>query len=72
MSRDRLWAVERHDGKRIALCESRHKAAGVVATCHGGQPSWYTINPVSPVSWLWWRPLFTPEWDRYAEDTRYV
>lgn len=67
MTDTQLYAVERHDGKRIALCDSRHDAAGVIARCHAGKRSWYDIEPVSVLSWLFWRPVYTPDFERYRE-----
>lgn len=67
MNMNEYYAVERHDGKRIALAESRHEAAGVIARCHAGKESWYDIKPVSAASWLFWRPVYTTNFDRYNE-----
>lgn len=41
---DYRFAVDRHDGKRIDLCESRHEAAGRVCLYH--ECNDYAIVPV--------------------------
>jgi len=61
------YAVERVDGKQIAVYPTRHDAVGVIARCYGGQRDWYSVEPINPLSWLWWSPRYTmpdfePRW----------
>lgn len=52
------YKVTRHDGKELALFETRHDAAGFSAKCHNCNE--YDIQPIIPSVWLSWHPRVNP------------